>query len=103
MVKRTSRKKASHTKFLIGAGDIIDRFISVHIKISILESIVKNQDKTDAEAGHAARLIRKLNVERIALRNVLNRRFGGGFEDLKVEYFDVLEKVFKKTKKQVNL
>lgn len=78
-------------KNLIGLGDIIDRFISVHIKISILESKVKNEKISDEAAGQAARLIRKLNLERVALRNAINERFEEGFIDHKIEYYEALE------------
>lgn len=85
-------KRKDRKKFLIGLGDIIDMFISTHIKISILESKVKNPSISNEEAGKAARLIRCLNLKRIALRNIINERFGEGFEDIKVEYYEVLEK-----------
>lgn len=94
MAKRASRKKTAHEKFLIGLGDVVDRLCSVNIKISILESVVKS--KSNPEAGKAAKLIRKLNIERLALRNALNIKFGSGFEDVKVEYYELLEKPNKK-------
>lgn len=76
-------------KYVIGVGDMVDMLSIVNIKISMLESIVKNPSKSNEEAGIAAREIRKLNNKRIALRNVLNKLTTSGFEDVRVEYFEV--------------
>lgn len=88
-------KQKSGKKYLFGLGDLIDRLSIVNIKISILESMVKDKNKSDADAGKAARLIRKINTERVAIRNIINTHFGHGYEDLKVEYFELLEKTTK--------
>ena len=82
----------SEDRFLIGLGDVVDRLSIVNIKISILETKVKDKRFSDEEAGKAARLIRELNQERIAVRNALNKKFGSGFEDIKIEYTILLEK-----------
>jgi len=86
------RKKKSSQKFLFGLGDLMDRLSIVNIKISILESMVKDKNNSDARAGKSARLIRKINTERIAIKNIINRYYGHGYEDLKVEYYELLEK-----------
>ena len=78
-------------KYLIGVGDMVDRLSIVNIKISMLESLVKSPHKTNEEAGIAAREIRKLNNQRIAIRNALNRMTESGFEDVRVEYFEIFD------------
>ena len=84
-------KKKSSKKYLFGLGDLMDRLSIVNIKISILESMVKDKRNSDAKAGKSARLIRKINTERNAIRNLINRYYGHGFEDFKVEDFELLE------------
>jgi len=91
-------RKESSKKFLFGLGDLMDRLSIVNIKISILESMVKDKRSSDAKAGKSARLIRKINTERVAIRNIINRYYGHGYEDLKVEYYELLEKTGKRGK-----
>ena len=79
-------------KGILGLGDIVDRLSIVNIKISLLEGIVKDETKTNQEAGKAARLIRQINMERNTLRNYLNQWSGKGFEEIKVESLKILEK-----------
>jgi len=91
MAKRTSRKANSNRKFLFGLGDLMDRLSIVNIKASILESIIKSPSSGNAKAGIAAKLIRKINTERNAIKSVINEFYGHGYEDIKVEYFELLE------------
>jgi len=76
---------------LLGLGDLTDRLAIVNVKISLLEAIVKDETKTDEQAGKAARMIRKLNKERNTLKNILNNWSGLGFEEIKVEDLGLLE------------
>ncbi|TRZ47828.1 MAG: hypothetical protein D4S01_11570 [Dehalococcoidia bacterium] len=77
---------------ILGLGNIVDRLGIVNIKISLLEGVVKNKEKTDEQAGVAARFIRTLNKERNTLVAILNKYSGRGFEDIKVEDLGLLEK-----------
>ena len=77
---------------LLGLGDLVDRMCSVHVKISLLEAVVKDKDKySDETAGKAARIIRKLNKERNTIKTVLNQWSGSGFEEIKFEDLGLLE------------
>lgn len=82
--------KAKGAKYIVGLGDLVDLLGITNAKIFTLESIVKNPDRSDAEAGRAAREIRALNNKRVAIKNVLNKLQPLGFEDIKVEVFEVL-------------
>ena len=92
-------KKKSSGKYLFGLGDLMDRLSIVNIKISILESVIKDEDNSNAKAGKAAKLIRKINTERTAIRNLVNRYYGHGFEDFKVEDYGLLEETKKSPKR----
>ncbi len=88
-------KKRNGKKFLFGLGDLVDRLSIVNIKISILESMVKDKKNSDDKAGKSARLIRKINTERNAIKGLINKHYGHGFEDFKVEDYGLLEKTVK--------
>ena len=77
---------------LLGLGDCVDRLSIVNIKISLLESTVRNPGVSNETAGKAARLIRKLGIERNTLRNIINKWSGTGFEEIKVEDLSLLER-----------
>lgn len=77
---------------LLGLGDCIDRLAIVNIKISLLETKVKDVLISDEEAGKCARLIRKFNQERNTVRNIINTWSGTGFEEIKVEDLGLLER-----------
>jgi hypothetical protein len=77
---------------LLGLGDCIDRLAIVNIKISLLETKVKDASISDEEAGKCARLIRKFNQERNTVRNIINTWSGTGFEEIKVEDLGLLER-----------
>jgi len=70
-------------------ADLIDRLCIANIKISILESDIR-QGKEDElgleEVGRRALEIRNINRERVALKNNLKEIFGDGFQDIKVKH-----------------
>lgn len=70
-------------------ADLIDRLCIANIKISILESDIR-QGKEDElgleEVGRRALEIRDINRERVALKNTLKEIFGDGFKDIKVKH-----------------
>jgi len=77
---------------VLGLGNVVDRLSIVNIKISLLEKIVKDKKHyTNEQAGKAARYIRKINKERNALVDLLNKWSGKGFEDIKIEDLGLLE------------
>lgn len=62
---------------ILGAGDLIDRLTIANIKISILESKVRNENLSNEERGKLTLQIRKINdAERVPVRNALNVMFG---------------------------
>lgn len=70
-------------------ADLIDRLCIANIKISILESDIR-QGKEDQlgleEVGRRALEIRDINKERVALKNTLKEIFQDGFKDIKVKH-----------------
>jgi len=79
----------NENKQILGVGDLVDMLAIVNIKISMLESAIRNPDKSNEEAGKMAREIRQLNNKRIALRNALNRMTNSGFEEMRIEHFEI--------------
>lgn len=75
---------------IIGLGYVVDRLSICNIKISLLEGKVRNPESSNEEAGIAAKAIRKINDERNALREVLDKWSGMGFEEIKAENIGIL-------------
>lgn len=74
-----------------GPGDIIEKLIVNHLKQwhieeRIAELCADNQGNHLDELGQLAIDVRRLNNQRLKLRNALNEYFGSGFTERKIGY-----------------
>jgi len=70
-------------------ADLIDRLCIANIKISILESDIRQGKENELgleEVGRRALQIRDINRERVALKNALKEIFQDGFKDIKAKH-----------------
>ena len=77
------------TRITESIADIVDRLCIANIKISILESDIRQGKEKELgleEVGRRALQIRDINRERVALKNALKDIFKDGFKDIKIKH-----------------